>query len=124
MTLNLKEFGLFSTDITTLPADETMAQGMTYNRLTLVHAQWDWMLLPLLLEISALLFLVSVIIASRRKGLTRWADSILPTLFHGLDPQVSSTCASERALWVMEDASRGMRLHLETDESGTRLLPD
>lgn len=48
-----------------------------------VHVRWEWMTMPILLEILGILFMFIVMYMNRRRPL--WKGSILATLYHGLE---------------------------------------
>ncbi|ETS88147.1 hypothetical protein PFICI_01975 [Pestalotiopsis fici W106-1] len=48
-----------------------------------VHVRWEWMTLPIFLEVLGIIFMLIVMFTNRRRPL--WKGSTLATLYHGLE---------------------------------------
>ncbi|OTB08529.1 hypothetical protein M426DRAFT_7841 [Hypoxylon sp. CI-4A] len=59
---------------------DTRAEGTAWTTETFVHVRWEWMILPVVLEGLALIFLSATIIQSKMSGIALWKSSTLPML--------------------------------------------
>ncbi|KAL7928955.1 hypothetical protein V8C35DRAFT_207509 [Trichoderma chlorosporum] len=82
---------------------------------------WEWLILPAFELVASLVFLVMVILRTRKAGLTPWTDNILAVFYHGFDqrPVLQSTDESETAL---EEEAHGLLVQFQANEEGGRLI--
>ncbi|KAJ9604456.1 hypothetical protein H2200_011292 [Cladophialophora chaetospira] len=88
-----------------------------------IHITYSWMTLPILLDVLALLLLVTTIFLTGHSGLPCWKSSQLPVLFgHGaLEPRSSSTLPGPQGnlrsdLTTLEEEAKRSQLKLvQTD---------
>ena len=52
---------------------------------TYVRVMWLWIILPGVLVVAGALFLIMVIVETKKRGVDIWKDSELALLFHGLN---------------------------------------
>ena len=66
---------------------EQTAPGGTANRYVVrIRVRWDYLALPLGAVAAGCLFVLAVVLETRRLGLAPWKADVLPTLVHALDP--------------------------------------
>jgi hypothetical protein len=59
------------------------ASGVVVESTVFVYVQWEWLCLPLFVQISSAVFLLLVIIKSRRvRGMQLWKSSLVAMLYH------------------------------------------
>ncbi|KAF2136392.1 uncharacterized protein K452DRAFT_292425 [Aplosporella prunicola CBS 121167] len=63
-----------------LEYNQTAAAGGSSITETYVHVRWEWITLPIAVEVLALLFLVGTIVRSKTSGVAVWKSSTLPLL--------------------------------------------
>jgi len=56
--------------------------GIAYNTETYIHVRWAWLILPVLLALTTLIFLVLVMIQTSNGRRAIWKSSLLPLIFH------------------------------------------
>ncbi|KAK9777053.1 hypothetical protein AB5N19_12416 [Seiridium cardinale] len=76
-------------------ASDRFALGTAWTVETFVHVRWLWMILPIILEAMALVFLVGTILQSNQSGLPGWKSSTLPLIQGKLD-QLQKVIAENR----------------------------
>jgi hypothetical protein len=59
--------------------------GTAFSPISHVIVTWEWLTLPLFELVGTLVFLIAVMIESRKRRLEPWTTNILATLFHGFD---------------------------------------
>ena len=94
--------------------------GTPYATFTVVKVTWEWIALPLVLEVLVLLLLLFVIRQSKRANITKWRDSNLAALFHGFNDRAEMTRVNCQL--DMEDHSRKMNVKLSRDQDGLRMV--
>ncbi|GKZ81281.1 hypothetical protein AnigIFM56816_005795 [Aspergillus niger] len=94
-------------------------KGTTWTVESFVHVKWPWMILPIALMVLTLVFLVTTVVRTRNQFI--WKSSPLALLFS--DVAVEAPHAFERSpdLSHMEEASRKMKVWLETTTGGAKL---
>lgn len=95
-----------------------MASRTALGMQTYVHVRWAWLTLPVTCVVSALVYLVTIILMTRRLGALVWKSSVLPYLFHGLD-QLIVTETSAGQVTEMLDAAANVKARLVKDGEGT-----
>lgn len=76
----------------------------TMDEQTLLDVQWVWLVLPPVVTGCTCIFLGLVIWMSEQQGVKAWKTSVLAKLFHGVDPELStsSQMGSKKLLSEME----------------------
>jgi len=59
--------------------------GYTITNLTYVSVRWEWLILPIVLEVLGLFVLAVAIVVSSRRSVPLWKASVLPLLYHGFE---------------------------------------
>jgi hypothetical protein len=77
--------GSMSLAIRQLPYQPAPEKGIAHSSISFFVVRWPWLILPLFLLGSSLVFVTAVIVETKRKGLMPWSNNILAILFHGLD---------------------------------------
>lgn len=83
--------------------------GQLVNVVPYVKVRWYWLILPALLNISALILLVYIQAKSARNNVYLWKSSAIALLFHGLDPNTvvpHSTKVSEMEARAVDSTLR------------------
>jgi hypothetical protein len=65
----------------------TMVQGTAREPATFVHVNWYWLIFPATLVTLSIVFLAMTIVFSNEAGGVLWKTSLLPFLFHDLQPE-------------------------------------
>lgn len=67
---------------------------------------WEWLALPLLELLGTLIFLVAVMVETRKRCLVPWTNSVLAFFFHGLDERPTERHVRENQDSMKKDASK------------------
>lgn len=94
--------------------------GDAFSPVSHAVVTWEWLILPAFELIASLVFLVLVILRTRKARLTPWTNNILAVFYHGFNqrPSMSSADDSESAL---EKESHGLLVQFQAREEGGRL---
>ncbi|KAI1139212.1 hypothetical protein F5Y05DRAFT_341383 [Hypoxylon sp. FL0543] len=68
------------TSKTSANRNDATAVGTAWTGETFVHVRWEWIILPVVLEGLALVFLIGTIVQSKVSGIALWKSSTLPML--------------------------------------------
>ncbi|EHK20936.1 uncharacterized protein TRIVIDRAFT_69949 [Trichoderma virens Gv29-8] len=82
---------------------------------------WEWLILPAFELVASLVFLVIVMMKTRKAGLVPWTNNILAVFFHGFDqrPMMPGIDEGETA---MEKEAHGLLVQFQAREEGGRLI--
>lgn len=98
-------------------SNETVS-GYANSMETYVRVRWQWMILPVVLELSSCVLLISTIFHSRRKKIPTWKSSILAIIYHEVEGLYERrTHATERSSG-MEVSAKAADMELFTNEDG------
>jgi len=93
------------------PTSNLSSDGLAYSQQGIVAVNWLWMILPLALLALVGIYLVSIVVVTRRMRLEPWKTSSLAVLMHGLaDDESRSLVAGAEALDQMERVAKSLRL--------------
>ena len=111
------------------PIDETLnvMHGHAGSSVTYVKARFQWMILPSLLEVAAIVLLYRTIRSTKKKAAPLWKETILALLFYGLkDDFARSGVQGEAVMTVveMEDRAADVEVCLRMTEEGYGLARD
>lgn len=95
--------------------------GKAFSPISHAVVTWEWLILPAFELVASLVFLVIVMMRTRKAGLVPWTNNILAVFFHGLDQRllISGVDESETA---MEKESEGLLVQFEAREEGGRIV--
>ncbi|KAI0401713.1 hypothetical protein F4802DRAFT_420117 [Xylaria palmicola] len=62
-----------------------LAYGASVEPVVFVRIRWEWLILPIVEELAAFIFVICVIVSNRRHGVPGWKSSALAVLAHNLD---------------------------------------
>jgi hypothetical protein len=68
-----------------LDVSNETANGEVHVSEVFVVVTWEWLILPGAVEIFGVIFLLSTVVLSRRRGVGLWKTSILVPLYHGFE---------------------------------------
>lgn len=106
MSLNVRSTSNLSSD------------GSAYSQQSIVAVNWLWMILPFALLALVGIYLVSIVVATRRMRLEPWKTSSLAVLMHGLaDAESRSLVAGAEALDQMERVAKSLRLKVVQEKA-------
>ena len=88
-----------------------------------VNVCWQWIILPAALQILAMVFLILVILNTRRHGIEAYKDGILGTLFHGIDEDSRRLMEPLNEVDDMEEVAEETNMQLKYSATGWRLVP-
>jgi len=102
-----------------LPDQPAKARGTSYIPVTIILVDWLWLTLPLALLFLGFLFLLAVIIQSRRQNVIPWKNNVLAIIFHGPDRADLATYYPPHLMNEMEDVARRLSVDMQ-DVNGSR----
>ena len=68
-------------------SDETAPGGVATRYVVRIRVRWAYLALPAGAIAAGCLFMLAVVLETRRLGLAPWKSDVLPTLVHALDPE-------------------------------------
>jgi hypothetical protein len=74
-----------SLNLRTIPYQPPPIPGKAFYPTSHAVVTWQWLILPLFELIGSLIFLIAVMVETRKRGLMPWTNSVLAYFFHGLD---------------------------------------
>lgn len=92
-------------------------QGQSGSMELYIRASWWWFLLPVFCVIFETIFLISVMIATRKHKLSIWKASELALLFHGLGFSIGDTVETQKAS-EMENIASALQVRLGRGSKG------
>ncbi|KAL6832197.1 hypothetical protein V8C40DRAFT_238077 [Trichoderma camerunense] len=95
--------------------------GKAFSPISHAVVTWEWLILPAFELVASLVFLVIVMMRTRKAGLVPWTNNILAVFFHGFDqrPIIDGADESETA---MEKESDGLLVQFQAREEGGRII--
>lgn len=101
--------------------------GVATTQDSYVAVRWQWLALPAALLVAGCLLLVVTALTSSRKGVRIWKSSILPLLFHGMEPEfVARNMMIEHgqceSVSEMEQVADGIRVDFGLSNEGGRTM--
>ncbi|KAJ4860017.1 hypothetical protein T069G_05005 [Trichoderma breve] len=95
--------------------------GQAFSPISHAVVTWEWLILPAFELVASLVFLVIVMMRTRKAGLVPWTNNILAVFFHGFDqrPIIDGADESETA---MEKESDGLLVQFQAREEGGRII--
>lgn len=97
------------------------AIGTTWEQETFINVRWPWLILPLLLDVLALVFLVFVVVSTKRSNTQVWKSSQMVTIFHGFTFREQMDMEKAHGMIDMEDVARSIEVRLVPTGEGKRL---
>ncbi|KPI38172.1 uncharacterized protein AB675_1014 [Cyphellophora attinorum] len=91
-------------DYAGLRASNQTTLGAMYVNTPIIAVRWEWLILPVLLEVMGLVFFVLVVLQTRRMRVRIWKTSILPFIYHGVPREELSEGSSDRSSDMLRDA--------------------
>jgi hypothetical protein len=110
-----------SLNMRTLPYQPAPVRGRAFSSESHAVVTWPWLILPALELLGSLVFLVAVILESRKANLSPWLNNALAYFFHGLDgqpPQAELSQSQE----TMEREAKGLLMEFQPHREGGRLM--
>lgn len=89
-----------------------------------VLVDWEWLILPAILEIAGAVFLLLTALVSHRRGVPLWKTSILALLYHGLEERVLQEVRGDPAkdLAEIEQLSQNTMVKLGVSNEDSRVV--
>ena len=89
------------------------SEGSAYSQQIIVAVKWPWMILPFAILALVGVYLISIVVATRRMKLEPWKTSSLAVLMHGFaDDESKGLVAGAEGLDQMEGLADSLRLKL------------
>ncbi|UJO13498.1 uncharacterized protein CLAFUR5_03523 [Fulvia fulva] len=101
-------------------AEEQSVAGTAFTAQNLVHARWEWAILPLVLLGLTVCFVVVTITLTARRGLPLWKSSSLAHVLHGLDDDSSDAMTANRSD-QLESKAKGFTMKMDLELERWRL---
>ncbi|KAJ0114471.1 hypothetical protein J7T55_010861 [Diaporthe amygdali] len=103
------------------------ALGIVWHQEPVIHVQWAWLALPLVLVLLSAILLASTVVATKRFHAPQWKSSPLPLLYHGIrnwddDEEQDLVEGRLERVHVMEDRARSKQVRIFTTSKGGRWL--
>ena len=101
-----------------LRSDYSMtAEGVSIDQAVFVHVQWEWLTLPLFVELLSIIFVVVILVKSTRaKNVQLWKSSAVAVLTHGLsfreNMAVATLGANVQTLSELQSMSKTIKVKL------------
>ncbi|KAF2727221.1 hypothetical protein EJ04DRAFT_595782 [Polyplosphaeria fusca] len=108
-----------SLSLRSMPRQPTVS-GQALSMTSHARVRWEWLALPLFELVATLVFLITVIIKTRRQGLQPWSNNVLAYFFHGLDDRPVGVMAPQT---VMESKAKQILVEFVPHSDGGRLVP-
>ncbi|KAI0004057.1 hypothetical protein F4779DRAFT_621530 [Xylariaceae sp. FL0662B] len=89
------------------------ATGRRVEQVVYVHVRFEWIILPIVIELTALLFVVLVIVSSRRHDIPAWKISALALLVHRCNTNDGTLTTDTRSTKEIKTIARGVYPRLE-----------
>lgn len=97
-------------------------QGQSGSMMLFVRVSWLWLLLPLFSVVFGTIFLISVMITTRKHKLPIWKASELALLFHGFDFKLDDTVEMMEKVSEMEAVASALQVQLGRGSNGVLKL--
>ena len=107
-----------ATSLTNLAFAAEPSHNVVYGQAALpvthVEVRFEWMILPALLEVAAIVLLVLTKLVTRKTGAPLWKDSLLATFFHGFEEELRAGLTGIGAtVTAMEEEAKKTRVRLK-----------
>ncbi|KAM0265328.1 hypothetical protein ACHAQJ_000168 [Trichoderma viride] len=96
-------------------------QGKAFAAVSHAVVTWEWLILPAFELVGSLVFLVLVMMRTRKAGLVPWTNSVLAIFFHGFDRRPAMPGVDE-AESAMTKEAHGLLVQFQPREEGGRLI--
>lgn len=93
--------------------------GTIYIPTNRAKVTWPWLVLPLFELVASLVFLITVMMQTRRRGLHPWTNDPLAYFFHGLDERLVGVSGMEKD---MKAKAQSVVVEFERYDQGGRLV--
>lgn len=97
------------------------AAGTTYTTETVVVVLWEWAIFLMALVIAAFLFVVTVVLDTRKQGMQVWKGNPLPLLCHGLEDGLKEGHGALKSIYDMKEVAEGLEVVLVSEQDRWRL---
>jgi hypothetical protein len=114
IAVSLTNWGLQTTNDT--------VRGEAFAEESYVRVRWQWIALPVFLELASLPLLVLTIIHSRREGVPLWKSSALALIYHRVDELRGEESLATERLSGMEITAKTVDVQLVKSEDGVNSL--
>jgi hypothetical protein len=106
-------------DISYQPQRDAVGKAFTIGNHAVVR--WPWLILPAVELLASLVFLVAVMLETKKAGMVPWTNNPLAYFFHGFDqrPLRGNDYKTQR---IMEKEARGLMVEFRKHEDGGRLV--
>ncbi|KAK2763923.1 hypothetical protein FQN54_009542 [Arachnomyces sp. PD_36] len=104
-----------------IPYQPSPVRGKAFTSTSHAVVTWEWLILPIFELIGSLVFLIAVIMETRKRGLVPWTNNVLAYFFHGLDEGPLGRNFRE-SQDVMEDEARETLMEFQPHKDGGRLV--
>ena len=110
-----------SLNLRATPYQPSPVHGSAYCSASHATVTWEWLILPLFELIGSLVFLIAVVVETRKRDMVPWANNILAYFFHGLDerPLGKHLCETQD---TMQAEARELMIEFQSDNRGCGLV--
>ncbi|KAI2976447.1 hypothetical protein CBS147323_480 [Aspergillus niger] len=101
--------------------------GVVITQDSYVAVQWPWLTLPAVLLVAGTSLLVATALITTHEGASLWKSSVLPLLFHGLEPNlITRDTMMQRGFYEatsdMEQVAAELNVELGLSDEGGRTI--
>lgn len=95
--------------------------GKAFSPTSHAVVSWPWLILPAFELVGSLVFLIAVMVETRKRGLVPWTNNILAYFFHGLDERPLGQDVRENQD-AMEEKARKLLVEFQPQKDGGSLV--
>ncbi|KAI5924035.1 hypothetical protein F4810DRAFT_667057 [Camillea tinctor] len=92
-----------------------IATGNRVDQVIFVHVRWAWLTFPLVVELTAVTFVVWVMLKNRRRGIPAWKSSAVGMLMHYYNKTDSAIVTTARGPGEVESLAKQTTAQLRND---------
>lgn len=98
---------------------QPIAVGQAYTASYIAFVRWWWLALPVFELVASLLFLVVIMVETKRRSMAPWRNDILAAFFYGFDRR---PLVRDSSHGLEEEARQLLATFRQDEEGGGRLV--